>query len=258
MVRQRFTAGIFIVIITIFTLVGVGFVLATETSNSSPLVQSAQIAGAGFSVVLSTLLVLLYAQQKELLERQTDLQASSIEADIHFSDQEFTKQDRLHFTVSNRGGGKATNFTLVMEMIPSIGSNSTFKFDLVRFRGKYENEPIVTPNETKADLYLVTEDDPSVSTDPYNTIYWSLMKKMYPDRDIKIEFKILYDDIVSDGNRVSGFRQSERIEICESYSENPDKFIKSAIRERFEDNLGDLLTNNRIISQMRLSINRML
>lgn len=258
MISTKIMAVLFSVGIIFLTLVGMVFVLITGGGNPSPLVQSAQIAGAGFSIVLSTLLALLYAQQKNLLEKQTKLQAASMEADMYFNEQEFTKQNRLHITVSNRGGGKSNNFVLVAEIIPSIGPTSTFEFGLVRFRGEYKNEPIVTPNETDADLYLTTETDPSVSTESYNRVYWYLSKNLHSTKNIYIKLNILYDDFVSDGCHVSGFSRSERIDIDGSYSKNPKESIEEAISEKFEDNLGKLLANDKIVSQIEISVDQML
>lgn len=50
-----------IFIIAILTLSAMGNILFSDPSSPSPLVQAAQIAGSGFSLVVSGLLVLLYA-----------------------------------------------------------------------------------------------------------------------------------------------------------------------------------------------------
>lgn len=256
MVRQKLAVGISAFIILFLTFAGVGFIFISGPTNPSPVVQSAQIIGTGGSIVLSLLLVILYSQQKQLLERQINLQASTTKADVHFTGGEFTKEDRLHFTVSNRGGGKATDFRLVVEIKPDIGPKTTFEFDLVRYMGQYKGEPIVESNETGADLYLQTGDYPSSSSAGYNIIFAKLKQRFFEEHRIKITYKIVYDDFVTDDNRVSGFRGSGYINIDEIDPDNLDNSAKYLLRKEFEDNLGEILINHKVYRSVTDDIKR--
>lgn len=257
-------AGIFVITVIGLTGFGVLSVLTTESSNPSPLVQSAQIAGAGFSIVFSALLVILYAQQKDLLEEQTelqekqaDIQAASMAADVHFVKADFTSQNRLHFGLSNLGGGKAKNFKLIIDVEPSIGPKYALRYNLVRYQGNFRDKSILEANTAQEDMYLTIDDAPSVSGYNHNLISLFLIKQLDPDRHINLNLRIVYDDLVSNGKHVSKFNKSARIEIPEAYSDTPETPIEWWITWEFEDNLRKLLLHDQVVAELKGASNRM-
>lgn len=175
-------------------------------------------------------------------------------ADVHCTGTNFTKQDRLHFVLSNRGGGKAKNITLVINIESSLGEEHTFRIGLTQYKGANKGEPTLQSNK-KEDLYTTISNTPIHTSGNYNRILAEIINRLDDKKYIYIRYEIFYNDFTEENKRVTGFGKSEKLNIDQSFTQNDVDEIKEAINDNFKHNFSDLIKSQSIIREKQCKKN---
>lgn len=248
--KRLIGSALFITLVSFLTLLGMAQVLlSSSNSSSSPIVQASQVAGAGFSIILSTLLVILYSQQKELLSEQIDLEERSKQADVYQLADEFGKENRIHFVLSNRGGGQAENFNLVVKISSDLSPESTFKFKLSKYRGGNSDEYVLS-SDGKEDFFTELKPPMSRCSSNKSWIYKSLIKNLINDGRVNISLYVEYDDFINKSKRVRGSERNVSFVVQDINPDHSDQYLDHQLDNSLEGNLSRLMKRKEIWSDL--------
>ena len=250
MKRIRIVVSIFGGVVAFCTILGMLIILSQQQNENTPkIVYASQIAGAGFSIILSTLLVLLYRQQMSILQEQNRIRANSTEADVHCNHYDPSEQNYVYFNLSNRGAGKAKNIRLIVTVVPYPGFERTFHYQLVQSRGDDKNRPIL--DGSSRNLFDISlHENPTTSRHTENLIM-SYFNRRFGHGIIRIKTHIEYDDFIGEDKCVSGFKSSMMIDLDKMSDEDLDEYLVESIDSGFDGTMSELVKHDVIFHPIK-------